>query len=117
MGRCLRSSGWWGWQMERHGTWLRRVRATLPGALLLTVAGGSANAVEKAEAAQGPPLHIALFVSSRNDLCYDTGDISAIKRFAAYQQRQINLRGGIAGRPLKFRILDDQRSEAKAIAN
>lgn len=90
---------------------------SVTGALLLTAGGGSANAVEKAEAAQGPPLHIALFVSSRSDLCYDPGDISAIKRFAAYQQRQINLRGGIAGRPLKFRIFDDERSEAKAIAN
>ena len=103
--------------MGCRGTWLRGVWASVAGALLLSAGGGSASAVEKAEAAQGPPLHIALFVSSRTDVCHDPGDIGAIKRFAAYQQRQINLRGGIAGRPLQFRIFDDERSDAKAIAN
>jgi len=87
------------------------------GALFMTAEAGSAKAATEAQAAQGPPVHIALFVSSRNDLCHDPGDIAAIKRFAAYQQRQINLRGGVAGRPIKFRVFDDERSDAKAVAN
>lgn len=117
MSSGIRSSGRWGWQMGRRGTWLRCVWASVACALSLITVGGAASAVEKAEAAQGPPVHIALFVSSRKDLCFDPGDISAIKRFAAYQQRQINLRGGVAGRPVQFRIFDDERNDAKAIAN
>lgn len=103
--------------MGHRGSWLKCIWASVAGALLMTAGGGSARAVEKAEAAQGPPVHVALFVSSRKDLCHDTGDIAAIKRFAAYQQRQINLRGGVAGRPIQFRIFDDERSDAKAVAN
>jgi hypothetical protein len=103
--------------MERVGARLRCVWSALAAALLLVAAAGSARAVDPVQAAQGPPLQIALFVSSRNDVCHDPGDIPAIRRFAAYQQRQINLRGGVAGRPLMFRVFDDERSDAKAIAN
>jgi Periplasmic binding protein len=76
-----------------------------------------ARAIEEAQAAQGPPLNIALFVSSRGDLCYDTGDVAAVRRLATEEQERINRRGGVAGRPIKVRIFDDERDEGRAIAN
>jgi ABC-type branched-subunit amino acid transport system substrate-binding protein len=76
-----------------------------------------AHAVEEAQAAQGPPLHVPLFVSSRGDLCHDSGELAAIKRFASREQKRINNRGGIAGRPIEIRIYDDDRNDAKAVAN
>ena len=103
--------------MERLGAVLRFLWSCAVAAALAVAAVGPAKAVEEAQAAQGPPVHIALFVSSRNDLCHDPGDVDAIKRFAAFQQRQINSRGGVAGRPLSFQVFDDERSDAKAIAN
>jgi hypothetical protein len=71
----------------------------------------------EAQAAQGPPLNIALFVSSRGDLCYDTGEVAAIKRLTFEEQERINRRGGVAGRPLNVRIFDDERDEGRSIAN
>lgn len=102
----------------------RRVRCRVPSAwiavalaaLWMTIAAHPAHAVEEAQAA-GPPLHIALFVSSRNDLCHDTGDVAAVQRLALEEQKRINRRGGVAGRPIEIRVLDDERSEARAIAN
>jgi ABC-type branched-subunit amino acid transport system substrate-binding protein len=89
-----------------------------PLVLLAWLAGGSpAGAVEEAQAAAGPPLYIALFVSSRDDLCHDPGDVAAVRRMAAAEQERINRRGGVAGRPIELRIFDDARDEAKAIAN
>jgi ABC-type branched-subunit amino acid transport system substrate-binding protein len=76
-----------------------------------------ARAIEEAQAAQGPPLNIALFVSSRGDLCYDTGEVAAVRRLATEEQERINRRGGVAGRPVNVRIFDDERDEGRAIAN
>lgn len=107
--------------MGRLGRWWNSAweaaLIVVPALVLAMTGADNAAAVEEAQAAQGPPVQVALFVSSRDDLCYDPGDIPAIRRFAAYQQRQINQRGGVAGRPLTFRIFDDERSDAKAIAN
>ena len=66
------------------------------------------RAQSKAEAAR-PPLNIAIFVSSRSDLCFDPGDVAAITRLATREQDRINSLGGIAGRTVKVRILDDGR--------
>ncbi len=100
-----------------------RVRASavswvwLLAVLLWIGATAPAGAVEEAQAASGPPLHIALFVSSREDLCHDPGDVAAVRRLAMAEQERINRRGGVAGRPVEVKIFDDARDEAKAIAN
>ncbi len=77
-----------------------------------------AAAIKEAEAAQGPPYYVALFVSApREDLCHDPGDLAAVRRLAAEEVARINQRGGVAGRPIAIRIFDDGRDDAKAIAN
>lgn len=78
---------------------------------------GDAVAANEAEAAQGPPFNIAVFVSSRSDVCYDTGEIAAIKHMTALEQSKINNRGGISGRPVNVIVHDDARDEKKLIEN
>lgn len=107
-GVCARRIGAWCWC---------RMLLVLIAAVALLSRTGPARAIEEAQAAQGPPLNIALFVSSRGDLCYDTGDVAAAKRLVADEQERINRRGGVAGRPIKVRIFDDERDEGRAIAN
>jgi len=87
------------------------------GAGLLLAATEPAFAVEEAEAAQGPPFNIAVFMSSRDDACYETGNVAAIKRLALDEQKKINRRGGILGRPVQINFFDDLRDEKKSIAN
>jgi len=70
----------------------------------------------RAEAA-APPLRIAVFVSSRTDRCYDPGDVAAVTAMAKAEEARINEAGGIAGRPLQVRVLDDGRDPARAVAN
>ena len=77
----------------------------------------AAPASTAAEAAQKPPLSIAIFYSSRVDVCFDPGDIPAIKKLATFEQERINRQGGINGRRLDIRFLDDQRDAQKSIAN
>ena len=96
--------------------WWRLLGAAVASAWMIADAG-SAHAIEEAQAAQGPPLNIALFVSSRGDVCYDTGDVAAVKRLATEEQERINRRGGVAGRPINVRIFDDERDEGRSIAN
>jgi ABC-type branched-subunit amino acid transport system substrate-binding protein len=79
--------------------------------------GSQALAQEAAQAAQRPPLSIPVFISSRSDLCYDPGDIAAIKTLATQEQDRINRQGGVAGRLLQIKFLDDQRNEQLTIAN
>lgn len=76
-----------------------------------------AAAVEEAQAAKGPPLDVALFVSSRSDACHDPGDLGAITRLTRIAAERINAAGGVHGRPLRLRLLDDRRDDATAIAN
>ncbi|MFN3745333.1 MAG: ABC transporter substrate-binding protein [Hyphomicrobiaceae bacterium] len=99
------------------GCWHRALLA-LAAAILFAGSANPAAALKEAEAAQGPPYHIALFVSPpREDLCHDPGDLAAVRRLAADEQARINQRGGIAGRPIAIKIFDDGRDSAKAIAN
>ncbi len=81
------------------------------------VGAGSARAQDAAQAAQRPPLSIAIFTSSRNDVCYDPGDAAAITRLAMQEQNRINKQGGVAGRQIQLRFLDDARDNQKSIDN
>jgi hypothetical protein len=99
---------------------LRRAAAFLMA--VVTVAAGastpvSVEAADDAEAAQRPPLAVPVFVTSRDDLCYDNGQVAAIKRLAKQEQRRINRNGGVAGRRLQLMLLDDQRDEKTTAAN
>lgn len=99
---------------------LRRAAAFLMA--VVTVAAGastpvSVEAADDAEAAQRPPLAVPVFVTSRDDLCYDNGQVAAIKRLAKQEQRRINRNGGVAGRRLQLMFLDDQRDEKTTAAN
>ncbi len=93
------------------------LRVLMAMALSLALNSGAALAVEKAEAASGPPLSVTIFVSSRHDKCYDDGRVAAIKRLTLAEQDHINATGGIHGRPLDLKFLDDERDETKAVAN
>jgi hypothetical protein len=64
-----------------------------------------------------PPLEIAVFVSSRRDVCYDPGDVTAIERLTVAEQNRINASGGILDRQVRVRILDDHRTPARTTAN
>lgn len=76
-----------------------------------------ALAVDEAEAASGPPFNVAVFVSSRGDACYESGNVAAIKRLTSEVERGINKRGGILGRPVNVVLYDDERDEQKSIQN
>lgn len=90
---------------------------TLAVLVMATFNTNRALAVEKAEAASGPPLTVAMFISSRNDQCYDDGRVAAIKHLAMAQQQSINASGGVHGRPITIRFFDDARDEKKSVAN
>ena len=98
---------------------LCRCIAVLLGAIWMLAGslGRPAVGQEKAVAAQGPPLSVAVFVGSRTDVCHDRGDVAAIMRLATAEQDRINRTGGIHGRPLALKFLDDRREEAPMIAN
>ena len=74
---------------------------------------------DKAQAAplQTPPLKIALLLSTRSDLCFDPGDVAAIRRLAGLERDRINETGGIAGHRLALEFLDDQADATKTVAN
>ena len=76
-----------------------------------------AGAIADAQAAKGPPFNINVLVSSRADVCYDPGDVAAIKALTLKEQERINDRGGVSGRPIHLNFLDDARDDKKAIAN
>ncbi len=69
-----------------------------------------------AEAAR-PPVSIAVLVSSRTDACFDTGEVAATRKLAAQEVERLNKSGGIAGRPIRIRVLDDRREDDLAIAH
>ena len=99
---------------------LRRITAILLAVFTIIVSASmpvSLDAVDGVEAAQRPPLSVPIFVSSRDDLCYDNGQLAAIKRLTVQEQRRVNRNGGVAGRRLQVMFLDDQRDEKKAAAN
>ncbi len=80
-------------------------------------APAAAQAVGEAEAANKPHVTINVFISTRNDECYDRGDVGAIKRFTKLEQQRINQQGGIAGHPLDLNFLDDFRDVNRAVVN
>lgn len=75
------------------------------------------NTANAAEAAARPPLNVAVFLSSRSDLCFDPGDIKAITAMTRMEQDKINRRGGIAGRPVALKFYDDARDAGRATEN
>ena len=101
----------------------RRFRARSVALVLLSLVAclfgrpQHAIAIEEAAAAQGPPFKIHVFVSSRSDVCYNTGDVAAIKHLSQIERNRINLRGGVSGRPIELIFHDDARDPQKAIAN
>lgn len=103
-----------------RGVSLRGSIAMLASILTLAIGASAANTVEaadEAEAAQRPPLSVPIFLTSRNDSCYDTGRFAAIKRLALLEQRRINRQGGVAGRKLRLTFFDDLRDPKKAARN
>ena len=51
--------------------------------------------------------NIGVFVSSDNDGCYIPGDVRAIRQFTSEAAAEINLAGGINGRELRLKYLDE----------
>jgi len=82
----------------------------------LTLFGHSALAQSPAEAAP-PPVSVAVLVSSRADVCFDTGDVGAITTLTHAEAERINRQGGIAGRRVELRILDDESDHKKTVSN
>jgi len=76
-----------------------------------------AAAQDKAIAANRPPMSIAVFTSSRNDLCFDPGDISAITRLTGQERDRVNKQGGIGGRQIALKFFDDERDPKRTTAN
>jgi hypothetical protein len=70
-----------------------------------------------AEAASRAPVHISIFTSGRNDVCFDPGDVAAITKLARQEQDRINRQGGINGRAVRLQFFDDARSDQTSIAN
>jgi hypothetical protein len=67
--------------------------------------------------AQATPLSIGVFISSRDDQCFDTGITQAILQLTLAEQNRINAEGGVLRRPINLHILDDQRDQNKTIDN
>ena len=85
---------------------------------LLAAYSSMAHAQSDAKAASGPPYQIAVLVNSGSaQPCYDDGIIDAIKKMTALAQEEINKSGGVHGRPIHVRILDDGDQAKKTVAN
>jgi hypothetical protein len=84
--------------------------------LLVQAGGAAAQLAGRAEAAP-PPHRIALFVSSDDNRCYDSGRVAAVTAMARAEEARINQGGGIAGRAVQVRIFDDARDADRAVAN
>lgn len=111
-------------RVRRASQWL--LTAVRKGPLVSAVAGAVAvvfvwapasQAQEAAVAAQGPPVNVSVFLSSRTDVCHEPGIVAAVKKFATLEKERINRQGGVAGRPLELRFLDDNSDPKQAIAN
>jgi ABC-type branched-subunit amino acid transport system substrate-binding protein len=83
---------------------------------MLSLSPEAAHAQSKAEAAE-PPLAIPVFISSREDQCFDSGLVPAIKQLTMAEQRRINAAGGVLRRQVKVEFMDDQRNQERTIAN
>lgn len=90
----------------------------LAGLWLLVLAQVTPSIAQgQAIASSRQPLSIAVLVSSRNDLCYDNGEVAAITRLATAEAERINAAGGVLRRPVQLEFLDDNRQPQKTIAN
>jgi hypothetical protein len=106
------------------GHW-NNARSSLPLAIIALCAALcftllSAGSRAQAQADSGPATQspsIAIFLSSRNDQCYDSGITDAIQKLTMAEQRRINATGGVLRRPLDLQFLDDKQDDAQAIAN
>jgi hypothetical protein len=79
--------------------------------------GKSAHAADEAVAASGPPLHVALLVSSSPPLCYGDGWSEAIRRLATLAAEDLNRRGGVRGRQIQVTFYDDGEDVGRAVEN
>ena len=78
----------------------------------------AAKAQTEAQAASGPPFHIAVLVNSGSvKPCYDNGVIAAIEKMTSLAQEEINKAGGVNGRPIEVRLIDDEDLTEKTIVN
>jgi hypothetical protein len=84
--------------------------------LAACVSAPAVRAQTPADAAQ-PPLSIALFISSREDQCFDSGIVPAILNLAKAEQNRINAEGGVLRRQIQVQVFDDQRVKERTIAN
>lgn len=99
---------------------LRSVLVGVLACLLLITSLSSSqaqSAAKAAEAATLPPLNVAVFVSSRSDVCFDPGDVKAITAMTRMEQDKINRQGGIGGRPVALKFYDDARDAGRAVEN
>ena len=90
--------------------------AVLTLAISASAPSGIASA-DEAEAAQHPPLDVAVFLTSPGSLCYDNGRTAAIKRLAREEQQRINRAGGVAGRRLRLEFYDDLHDGKQTAVN
>ena len=92
--------------------------AVLPALLAaLYLSSLAAPAAHAAAEAAPPPLAIAVFLSTRHDVCYDPGDVGAITTLARREQDRINRAGGIHGRKIQLRFLDDHAKPEATVSN
>jgi ABC-type branched-subunit amino acid transport system substrate-binding protein len=90
---------------------------SLAGAFAFIVAALASSAVRASEAeAAKPPIKIKLLTTSWGNACYDRGFAPAIKQLAGEEADKVNALGGIAGRRVELQIIDDERDDARAIA-
>lgn len=107
---CVRSRG------ASRRNWL--IVSFIAAALFIQILAVQAvRAQDEALAAAGPPMSIALLVDSDIGRCYDRGYVAAIERLVDLEQKKINARGGINGRPIDITILDGQRDADQTIEN
>lgn len=79
---------------------------------------GVARAQSDAQAASGPPYHIAVLVNSGSaQPCYDDGIIAAIEKMTELAEEQMYKSGGVHGRPIEVWMLDSMDQSKKAISN
>jgi hypothetical protein len=107
--KCRARLGW--------GAGLRQLVALFACGFSALVQAMPARAQMSAAEAAQPPLSVAVFVSSRDDQCFTSGLVPAIRQLAKAEEERINAAGGILRRRVQLDIFDDQRNPDKAVAN
>ena len=102
--KCARLSALRGW---------RSVAMALCGAFaavtaaLLTPPPAMAQEAEAMSLTE-PPLNITTFIRSRPNRCYDDGSNAAMRLLAEREVERINSRGGVYGRPIALRMIEER---------